>query len=95
MSSKNLKQIFTDKLAKLNLERKKEGKGSIRKSDAAQFIFGSEDSTPSSKSQRLSSCLSGRMEFKASHLRRIRSLFTCTLDELYPMSQDIDLEFSL
>jgi len=87
--------IFKSKLKDLNNEREKEGKDKIRKSEAAQVIFADENSTASSKSQRLSNCLSGKMEFKANQLRRMRKLFTCTIDEFFPMSEDISMDCSI
>jgi len=86
-----INSIFKEKLKELNSEREKDGKDKIGKYQAAQVIIADENSSESSKSQRLSNCLSGKMEFKANQLRRMRKLFTCTIDEFFPMSEDISM----
>ena len=95
MLATKLNSLFKTKLKELNEERAKEGKDKIGKFQAAQVIFSDENSTESSKSQRLSNCLSGKMEFKANQLRRMRKLFTCTIDEFYPMSEDISMDCNI
>lgn len=90
-----LNLLFKKKLTELNEQRATEGKDKIGKADAAQVIFADENSSQSSKSQRLSNCLSGKMEFKANQLRRMRKLFTCTIDEFFPMSEDISMDCNI
>lgn len=89
------KEKFNELLARLNDKRKADGKKPYRKADIAQIIYQYEDTTEDSKTQRLSNVISGKFELKYIQLRLLRKLFGCTLDELFPISNDIDLVVNL
>lgn len=88
-----MKKIFEEKLRQLNEARKKAGKKILYKKDLAREIFSSNQSSDKSKEQLLSSILSGnRRPFQANELRTIRKIFSCTIDELYPISEDLHID---
>lgn len=91
-----IKNTFEKKLNELNLKRQEQGKTIIHKKDLAKEIFKSNKSSATSKTQLLSSILSGnRRCFKSDELRIIRKIFSCTIDELYPISEDLDIDISV
>ena len=88
-----MKKIFEEKLKELNEKRKEVGKRILYKKDLAREIFSKKNSSDKSKEQLLSSILSGnRRPFQANELRTIRKIFSCTIDELYPISEDLHIE---
>lgn len=83
--------IFLEKLKELNSRRKLRKQKPLNKSDIAQVLYQFEDSSVASKAQRLSNVLSGKFELKYQQLRILRKIFQCSIDELFPISEDIDI----
>lgn len=85
------KEIFLEKLKELNEQRKKRKLKPLNKGDIAQVLYQFEDSSPASKTQRLSNVLSGNFELKYQQLRIMRKIFKCSIDELFPIGEDFDI----
>lgn len=90
----SIKKTFEQKLEELNKRRYQEGKGTVTKRAIALDVFqGNTTASDSSKVQRFSLMLSGkRREFKSDELRILRKILQCTIDELFPISEDMDIE---
>ena len=91
-----IKSIFDQKFNNLNEKRKAEGKSILTYGDLAIVIFANDKkSNSNTKRQKLSERLSGKYLFNSYNLRVMRKIFTCTIDELFPVSQDIEMEINL
>jgi len=84
-------EIFLAKLKELNARRKLLKRKPLNKSDIAQVLYQFEDSSAASKAQRLSNVLSGKFELKYQQLRILRKIFGCSIDEFFPISEDLDI----
>lgn len=85
------KEIFNELLAKLNAERAKKNLKPLLKGDIAQVLYQFEESNEASKTQRLSNVLSGKFELKYEQLRVLRKIFNCSIDEFFPISEDLEI----
>lgn len=90
-----IKSIFDEKLNILNKKRELEKKKPLKYSDLAVPIFGNSKANSKTKAQKLSECLSGKYLFSSYNLRVMRKIFRCTIDELFPVSQDIEMLIEL
>lgn len=89
--------IFRKKLLELNQKREAENKPLLSQKDVAVVIYQhSNIKSAAAAAQQLSSTLSGnRRPFNTDEIRVMRKLFNCTMDEFFPISNDLGIKINI